>query len=231
MRKAVITLIMSVAGVVSCPSMPARADFFGGDVVVLSQILVQTIQQLNQLRQIFQMGSDQLGLLRDINRGINDSLRLLRTINPNTDPGIFRDWTRASDGLRSIIDLYGSVVPSKNARVQTSTDQSVAEAVALNNSIYAYTRDIDSVGEEIKRYSHSVSPGGAQKLTAQSLGVMLHVMNTSLRAQATSLKLQAEVLALQNHKDKEASRETSEASLALKTAIQTQPPKFETPRF
>jgi hypothetical protein len=103
--------------------------------------------------------------------------------------------------------------------------------VTLNNSIYSYSRDIDAIGEEIKSDSHSVSPGGAQKLTAQSLGVMLHVMNASLRAQATSLKLQAEFLALQNHKDKEASRETSEASRSLKTAIETQPPKFETPRF
>ena len=204
---------------------------FGGDDVILGEILTQTIEQLNQMRQIFQAGSDQLGLLREINRGLNDSLRLFRTTNPNTDPGIFRDWSRPADANRGVTDLYGDVVPSKDSRVQTSTDQSVAEAVTLNNSIYSYTRDIDAIGEEIKSDSHSVSPGGAQKLTAQSLGVMLHVMNASLRAQATSLKLQAEFLALQNHKDKEASRETSEASASLKTAIETQPPKFETPRF
>ncbi len=230
MRKIWIALLIMMA-VVSYPTKLARADMFGGDVVVLGQILIQTIQQLNQLRQIFQMGSDQVDLIRDINRGINDSLRFLRTINPNSDPGIFRDWAQTSDAIRAVIDLYGGVVPSKDARVQASADQSVAEAVALNNSIYTYTRDIDSIGEEIKSYSHTVSPGGAQKLTAQSMGVMLHVMNTSLRAQATSLKLQAEVLALQNHKDKEASRETSEVSSALKNAVDAQTPKFETPRF
>ena len=230
MRKLVLGLII-IMGVISGLTPHARADFFGGDDVILGQILAETIEQLNEMRQIFQAGSDQLGLLQEINRGLNDSLRLLRTSNPNTDPGIFRSWQRSADANRGVTDLYGEVVPSKDARVQTSTDQSVAEAVTLNNSIYNYTRDIDAIGEDIKNDSHSVSPGGAQKLTAQSMGVMLHVMNTSLRAQATSLKIQAEMLELQNHKDKEASRETSEASSALKTAIQTQPPRFETPRF
>ena len=230
MKKACIAL-MIIMSIVSYPANVARADLFGGDVAVLAQILVQTIQQLNQLRQIFEQGSDQLNLVRDINRGINDSLGLLKTINPNTDPGIFREWAQGAGALRSVTDLYGGIVPSKDSRIQSSADQSIAEAVTLNNSIYNYTRDIDEIGEAIKSYSHAVSPGGAQKLTAESMGVMLHVMNTSLRAQATSLKLQAEVLALQNHKDKEASRETSEVSSSLKTAIETHPPKFETPRF
>jgi hypothetical protein len=226
-----IALVTLLTSLLITPDRLARADLFGGDVAVLSQILIQAIEQLNQMRKIFEMGSDQLGLLREINRGINDSLGLLRTTNPNSDPGIFRDWSRGSDAHRAVTDLYGEVVPSKDAPVQSTTDQSVAEAVALNNSIYDYTRDIDAIGEAIKSDSHSVSPGGAQKLTAQSLGVMLHVMNTSLRAQATSLKLQAQVLALQNHKDKEASRETAEASSALKAAVNTQTPRFETPRF
>jgi hypothetical protein len=230
MRKFVVALLVMV-GVVAYPARLARADLFGGDVAVLSQILIQTIQQLNQLRQIFQTGTDQLNMVRDINRGINDSLRLLRTISPNTDPGIFRDWQRTSDAVRAVTDLYGDIVQSKDARVQRSADQSVAEAVSLNNAIYDYTRQIDDIGEQIKSYSHSVSPGGAQKLTAQSMGVMLHVMNQSLRAQATSLKLQAEVVALQNHKDKEASRETAELSDDLKVSLNRQTPKFETPRF
>jgi hypothetical protein len=213
------------------PANLARADLFGGDIAVLANILVQTIQQLNQLRQIFQTGTDQLNMMRDLNRGINDSLLLLRTVAPSTDPGIFRELEHVSDAMRVITEIYGQVVPSKDAPIQASADQSVAEAVALNNSIYAYTREIDEIGEAIKSYSHTVSPGGAQKLTAESLGVMLHVMNQGLRAQATSLKIQAQVLAAQNHKDKEASRETLATSEALTAAIEKKTPQFETPRF
>lgn len=230
MKRLIVSL--SIAATLTLSSgREARADIFGGDVVVLTQILAQTIQQLAQLRQIFETGTRQIDLINEINRGINDSMNLIRTINPNADPGIFREWQRTSDAIRAVRDLYGAIVSSKDERIQQSADQSVAEAVTMNNSIYDYTRQIDEIGEAIKSYSHSVSPGGAQKLTAESMGVMLHVMNTSLRAQATSLKLQAQVLAMQNHKDKEATRETAEASDSLKTSIEKQTPKFEYPRF
>src|SRR3989338_5270584 len=86
---------------------PAKADLFGGDVVVLSQILVQTIQQLAQLRQIFQTGKDTIGLMRDINRGINDSLALMRTISPNSDPGLYKELDKIQDVLRTVEQVYG----------------------------------------------------------------------------------------------------------------------------
>lgn len=229
-KKWIIAFLVSVS-ISIYPASLARADLFGGDVVVLSQILIQTIQQLNQLRMILKAGSDNLDLLRDINRGINDSLGLARTISPNTDPGVFRELQKVSEAVRVMTELYGDIVQSKDARVQRTADQSVAEAVTLNNAIYDYSKQIDEIGEQIKSYSHSVSPGGAQKLTAQSLGVMLHVMNQSLRAQATSLKLQAQTVAMQNHKDKEASRETAELSDAMKVALDKQAPQFQTPRF
>lgn len=73
----------------------------------------------------------------------------------------------------------------------------------MNNAIFDYTREIDKTGEEIKSYSHAVSPGGAAKLTAQSVGVMLHVMNQQLRAQGTMLNLQAQSLAQENKREKD----------------------------
>ena len=51
-------------------SPPARADLFGGDVVVLTKILLQCIQQVQQLQMILKNGKDHLGLLKDLNTGI-----------------------------------------------------------------------------------------------------------------------------------------------------------------
>jgi len=208
-----------------------RADMFGGDVVVLGQILANALQQLEQLRQIVGAGEDSLSLMRDINRGINDSLHLVQTISPNRDPGLYKGWLRAQDALAGLQQIYGAVVPSNNERVQRDTDQNVAEAVALNNSLYTYTRQIDDVGQEIESASHSTSPGGAQKLTAESLGVIIHVLNASLRAQATGLKLHAQELAIQNRKDKEETKFTLDASDNLSNSMKNQDTSFQLPRF
>jgi hypothetical protein len=218
----------------SCLCLPiseTRADLFGGDVAVLTQILVQTIQQLAQLRQILGAGKDTLGLMRDINRGINDSLSLMRTIGPGTDPGIYRDWNSVDSALRHLQAIYGGSILSKDSRAQQDADQSVAEAVAKGNALYKYTGDIDQVGERVKSASHSVSPGGAQKLTAETLGVILNVLNESLRTQATGLKLQAQVLALSNKREKEGTKFSLETSDALVSAMKNHTARFEIPRF
>lgn len=226
--KKIFTVILSMQ-LLFAPA--ARADMWGGDLVYLAQILANAVQQLAQLKQILGNGRDNLELIRDINRGINDSMNLLRTISPNTDPGLYKEWKKVSDSLESLERIYGIVVESRDARIQKDTDQSVAEAISFNNSIYTYTKQIDEIGELIKAQSHVVSPGGAAKLTAQSLGVMLHLQNESLRAQATGLKLQAQAMALQNRKDKERTRQMLEGSESLKAALGAKKPEFQLPRF
>lgn len=227
MKKFFVTIIL----VHLYSATPARADLWGGDLIYLSQILANAIQQLGQLRQIFNSGQDTLNMMKDINRGINDSLALIRTISPNSDPGLYRDWEKVQDALKKLEDIYGVAIPSGDFQVQRDTDQSIAEAITFNNSVYKYTKTIDEIGETIKLQSHNVSPGGAAKLTAQSLGVLLHVQNESLRAQATGLKLQAEALAIQNRKDKNRTKQMTESFENLATAMDSQNSNFTLPRF
>lgn len=208
-----------------------QASMFGEENIILAKILANALQQLAQLQSILNTGRDNLNLVRDINRGINDSLSLIRTISPNTDPGLYKDWEKVSDALSKIESIYGIVIDSHDAKVQKDTDQSIAEAVSLNNSIYKYTKMIDEVGELIKSQSHSVSPGGAAKLTAQSLGVMLNLQNEMLRTQATGLKLQAQTLALQNRKDKDQTRQMVASADNINSALASAQPQFKLPRF
>ena len=120
-----------------------RADLFGGDVVVLAQILANAIQQLAQLKQIMDNGQDTLGLMRDINRGINDSLQLMQTSGLIKNPGVYKEWTQVDQALGAIGTIYGIAVPSQDQRSQMDTDRGIAEAVTLGNSVYEYTREVD----------------------------------------------------------------------------------------
>lgn len=209
----------------------ARADMFGADVAVLAQILSNALEQLAQLRSILQNGESSLDLIRDINRGVNDSLALAKTISPNADPGLYKDWEKLSDALNKIEKVYGIVIDSPDQRAQRDADQSVAEAITLNNSIYKYTQTLDEIGEQIKTASHSVSPGGAAKLTAESIGVMLNVQNEMLRTQATGLKLQAQALALNNRESKERTQQMVHGADNINSALASSSPEFRLPRF
>jgi hypothetical protein len=220
-----------VAGVLLTLSPLVHADMFGGDVAVLVQILAEDIQQLLQLEQILTKGQENLDLLRDINRGINDSLNLLRTISPYVNPGQYAELKKVEDVLRKFGIVFGTIVDSPDAPAQQSVDTAVAEAITMNNALFDYTKQIDDIGEQIKSQSHSVSPGGAAKLTAESLGVMLHVMNQQLRAQGTLLKLQAQGIAQTNKHEKDHTAEYLRSADAISSALQNSKPTFERPRF
>lgn len=230
MKKCIVTavaILMTITG----PCNMAQASMFGEENFTLIQILAQAIKQLYELQRIVQNGQDTLGLIRDVNRGINDTLRALDTIGPYMDPGTYKEFKKVENIVEHLRSLYGEVATSKNQGVQADTDQVVAEAISLNNSLYEYAKELDGVGENIKKYSNEASPGVAQKLTAQSLGVLVHIMNQQIRAQATGLKLQAQGLAVQNKKEKETTTEYLKQADILGTAMKAKQGNLTFPRF
>lgn len=229
MKKRILAIMVSLSLVLM--PRPSSGDMFGGDVAVLVQILANALKQLVELQQLVENGRDTLGLLKDINRGINDSLGLLDTLAPYIDPGLYKELKKVAAIAQHLQDAYGIVVDSPEAKVQSDTDEVVAEGIAMNNSVYDYAAQLDKVGEEIKQFSHAVSPGGAQKLTAQSLGVMVHVMNQQLRATATGLKMQAQAMAVQNRKEKTETAQYLNQMQTLQKAMQRNDINFKFPRF
>ena len=183
-------------------TLPARADFWGGDLPLLAQILSTTIQQLTQLQNILGNGRDTLSLLRDINQGLRDAIALMRTANQTLKPGALSDLNNLDQVLSRVEDLYGRVPNTPEGKMQQLTDQSVAEAINLHNEAFKYADQIDPEAERIKDYAQVVNPQGAAKVTVQSLGVMIHVLNQILRTNAAILKMQSEQLALQNRRGK-----------------------------
>jgi hypothetical protein len=229
MRKWIIGVIIFTS--ISMTARVAHSDMFGGDDLILAQILANALQELTQLKNILQSGQQSLELIQEINQGINDSLGLAHTLFPNRDPGIYRDWSTADFALRNLESIYGAVPSTSDSQVQQNNDQSTAEAIALNNSIYNYSQQVDQTGDSINSQSHVVSPGGAAKLTAQAMGVMLNVMNQGLRTQATGLKLQAQTMAEQNRKEKLSSDNYSSESSDLSSAMNGLDTQFQMPRF
>jgi len=187
-----------------CPTS-SRADLFGGDVVVLTQILAQAIQQVAALQRIFSTGQDTLGIMRDINRGLRDGLAVIQIRNPRFSPGLYGDLDTADRVLSTIHDLYGRSPNTGEARIQENQDRSVAESIAMNGTIFQYADQVDDESKRIMDHARVVNPTGAAKLTAQSLAVLIGVTTQVLRTNSMMLKMMAENMALQNRKDKIAS--------------------------
>ena len=181
---------------------PVKADLWGGDVVVLTQILAQAIQQLYQLKQIFSTGRDTLGLWRDINRGIRDGLRVIQIINPKFNPGLYGGLETSEQVQKAIEDLYGAIPQTSEYRLQVAQDRSVSESIAMNSTLFRYADNVDDETKRIISHAQSVNPQGAAKLTAESIAVLIGVTTQVLRTNSMMLKMMGQNMALSNRKEK-----------------------------
>ena len=123
-------------------------------------------------------------------------------MNSTIQSGIFSQYQNPNDLFNVLQNLYGMIPLTNESRLEAAHDQSVAEAITLHNQAFDYAALIDPEAERIKDYSRGTSPAGSARLTAQSLGVLIHVSNQILRTNAAMLKIMSENLALQNHHEK-----------------------------
>lgn len=212
-------------------STPVKADLWGGDVVVLTQILSNAIQQLIRLKEIVGTAKNNLQLVRDLNRGLTDIFNLMRTVYPDSELDIYKDWDSFSSAFKKAEEIYGHAVNSKDAASQGHLDRSIVEAIIMYNKVSKHSKRIDEVGESIKSQSLRASPKGAARLTAQGVGVGLHIQNQSLRTQNAMLKLEAQNSAIKNKKDKDETRFFVDSAKQLKKAMKDHEPNYKTPRF
>lgn len=171
-------------------------------LVVLTQILANAVQQLIQLKEVVTTGSDTLSLMRDINRGIRDGLNVIRMINPKFNPGLFGDLDTAERVLSVISDLYGKIPQGSEAKLIQAQDQSVAESIAMNGTLYRFADQADQESQRIIDHAGAVSPQGAAKLTAQSIAVLIGVTTQVLRTNSMMLKLMGQNMAVNNRQGK-----------------------------
>jgi len=225
MRAFLLVIILSLS------PPPVSAFSFGADIAVLTQILAKAVLQLQQLRQILSAGSSQLDLLREVNEGLDRTVRLIQIVDPKFNPGIYKDWKDINVAIREIKRIYGGVVNTKDKLVQGHVDQIVAEAFSNNAYTYNYAKETQSYGERLHQRSQGSNPKSAQRLTAQSLGVVVGQMSQNLRTQATSVKLQAQAVAVQNRKDKVQSKQVQSARSNLSDTLKNYKPQFEIPKL
>ena len=226
MRKIGVSLIVSLF--LFFP-IPARADIFGGDVVVLTQIFVNAIQQLAQLRQILSTGSDTLSLMREVNRGVKDGLSVIEMLNPKFNPGLYGNLDTSERVFAIINDLYGKVPATALARLQQAQDQAASESIAMNGTLFQFADQADEESRRIIAHSEVVNPGGAAKLTAQSVAVLIGVTTQVLRTNSMMLKMMGENMALSNRKEKLESLQFKTQYDGLSGAIEGMPKNSDLP--
>ena len=207
----------------------ARADFWGGDLIYLAQILQQAILQVQQLKSILGNGRESLNFMQDINQGFRDAMRIVNTMNRTLKGGNLSDINDLVSLARELEQIYGKVPVTSEAKLQSTHDVTVAESIQLHNDAFRYAENVDPEAERMKEYAQVASPQGAAKASLQAQGVQIHVLNQILRTNAALLKVQSEQLAMQNRRAKLQSEQFRAQYSELSDSAQNFQPGFDLP--
>lgn len=181
---------------------PARADLFGGDVAVLTQILAESIKQYYQLKEMIGQGRDHADFLRNLNAGIENSIGLLQSL-PVKDEKILADLRDFQGAVQTITDVYGRIPKSKEAAMQALHDQTIAESLRMITSFKEYSEKQEENSILIAAQSREASPKGAARMQAETSAQILRSLAQLIRLNTQMLKMQSEQFAMHNKMGKD----------------------------
>jgi len=95
-------------GVIMFFAVPSRADFWGGDLPLLAEIVMNTLNTLNELEK-------QSTLLQEEMAGIKDKIYRVETIANVVQPATWNEWKNPSEALRRLQTIYYTL--PKNIRL------------------------------------------------------------------------------------------------------------------
>ncbi len=179
------------------PSFSARADFWGGDIPLLMQILAQNIKHYYQFQQMIGQAKSTEDYMRLINSGLDNSMGLLKTL-PVKDEKILSDLQNFKETVGIIENIYGNIPRSKEQVLQQLNDQTVAESIRMVNSFKQYSQDQEENSVRIAIQSRQASPKGAVRMQAEISAQILGSISQLIRLNTQMLKMQSEQLAMQN---------------------------------
>lgn len=211
-------------------SSAANAQF-STDAPILLKMLANNVSQLYQLYEVVQTSRERLELMKELSNGFDTAMQRYSMLAPPEEPGQYKKWRNVGQVLRQLEKTYGSTAQTPDAKVQREIDLGVAEAIHLKNSAYKYIDRADALGKRIQSRSNLTNAKGAQRLTAQSIGVLIEAQNLASRIEAAQLKLSAQALAMENRKAKQYASRVQKDNKDLSRALRHVRTTFSTPRL
>ena len=172
----------------------ARADFWGGDLPLLAQIVANTLQTLSQLQ-------SQTNMMRDEMDGIKNRIYRIQTIAEVVQPSSWEKWKDPREAVNRLRIIYGTLPKEYRSEKSDAIEEELSRAMNAISRIGPGAHSSFESGKELERRGADSSPGVAQKLTASGVGSLVTMQSQSLILQSHITSLLTQMLANGNEKE------------------------------
>lgn len=172
----------------------AKADLFGGDLPLLTQIVMNTLHTMYELQR-------QSELMNDEMRGIKDRINRIRTIAEVVQPSEWDKWKDPREAVNRLRMVYHTIPKEYRSEKYDQIENELAKAMNLVARVGPETATTFNSGKEMERRGADASPGVAQKLTASGIGTLIALESQSQVIQSHITSLLAQMLAEGNERE------------------------------
>jgi hypothetical protein len=163
---------------------------FGEDIPFLIQIIAQAIQQVQELQSIIGSAQQTASVLEEMNRGVKDVLQLADTAHVPLPPQVYDNAKQIDLATQTAESLYGGISGHSPAYARNQYKSGV-EGLFLSQDAFQYSSFLDDKGRSVKDAAVVSNQATATRLTAETLGVLLHAVSHENRLQAKQLEIQS----------------------------------------
>ena len=172
----------------------AHADFWGGDLPLLAQIVTNTLQTLMEMEK-------QTSYLKDEMAGIKDKIYRIQTISAVVQPSTWDKWKDPQEAVRRLRTIYYTLPKEYRSEKSDAIEDELSKAMNLVSRLSPEAHTTFLSGKELEQRGADASPGVAQKLTASGVGTLVAIEAQSQVMQSHITSLLAQMLANANEKE------------------------------
>ena len=200
MRKTLIVLVIFAMSFVRVPS--ARADLFGGDVLLLIQVAANTLETTIRLSELLGAAEQTIEMQRAWQRGINDRLTRLDAIHRVVQRRAWQGVSQPDRILSRIQEIFDLLPKDLGEGRRAHLDLVTVDGLHMAEGLDSYGERLSDISDSLASQALTASPMRAQQLSAQAAAAQLAAEGQRQRNEGQSLRLLSTLVAQKNYQDK-----------------------------
>lgn len=183
-----------ICSLILMPHNKAKADFWGGDLPLLAEIVFNTLHTMNELQKQSQHWKEQMD-------GVRDKIDRIRTISEMVHPSTWDQWKDPQEALRRLKNIYYTMPKEFRSEKSEIIENELSRAMNLISKVRPESHTTFASGKELERRGADASPGVAQKLTASGIGTLIALESQTQIIQSHITSLLTQMLADANERE------------------------------
>ena len=169
--------------------------------------------------------------IKKINDGLDAIKALGSVVGLSGNKEIIAEWEKVNSLAKMLEALHVDISKVRNKKGIEAVDEGLKRSLKIQKRIFEFQQKLSTASQSVEEQVSKVSPKGAARLTAQSMGMMLEAQGKILASQRVQIDLMMQQQMLENYERKIRAQHITQNIDELSKLLSTSKVEFKFPRW